>query len=163
MYTTPSSPDAARCWIPCVDSVYAKCAWEFEFIVPSYLEEREELPGLLDDEFDYPDERNRTVVVCSGDLVEQVCVDVMKILNFLSKDRSHTPITPAKPSFCSASSSLHRFNISHSQPVHSMSFPSHPTLPKRFLAHGHHPSCMPFVCQVRRHNSLQLSRSCAVP
>ena len=55
-----------------MDSVYAKCAWEFEFIVPSYLEEREELPSLLDDEFDYADDRNRTVVVCSGDLVEQV-------------------------------------------------------------------------------------------
>jgi len=79
VYTTPSSPDAARCWIPCVDSIYAKCAWEFEFIVPSYLEEREELPGLLDDEFDYPDDRNRTVVVCSGDLVEQVRVVAMQI------------------------------------------------------------------------------------
>lgn len=79
VYTTPSSPDAARCWIPCVDSVYSKCAWEFEFIVPSYLEEREELPGLLEDEFDYPDDRNRTVVVCSGDLVEQVRVVVMRI------------------------------------------------------------------------------------
>ena len=81
MYTTPSSPDAARCWIPCVDSIYAKCAWEFEFIVPSYLEEQE-LPGLLDDEFDYPDDRNRTVVVCSGDLVEQVRGGVMRVSFF---------------------------------------------------------------------------------
>lgn len=163
MYTTPSSPDAARCWIPCVDSVYAKCAWEFEFIVPSYLEERDELPSLLDDEFDYPDDRNRTVVVCSGDLVEQVRVPAIQISFFSSRDRLRTPITPAKPSFCSVSWSPHRFSISHSQPVHSTSCPSHPMLRRRFLAHDHHPSCMLFVCRVRRPSSLQLLRSCAVP
>jgi len=163
VYTTPSSPDAARCWIPCVDSVYAKCAWEFEFIVPSYLEEREELPGLPDDEFDYPDDRNRTVVVCSGDLVEQVRVVTMQISFILSGDRLHTPITPAKPSFCSVSSFLHQLSISHSQRAHSTSSPSHPMLQRRFLVHGHRLSCMPFVCQVRRPNLPQLLRSCAVP
>jgi len=162
VYTTPS-PDAARCWIPCVDSVYAKCAWEFEFIVPSYLEEREELPGLLDDEFDYPDDRNRTVVVCSGDLVEQVRVVAIRITFFSSRDRLRTPTTPAKPSFCSASSFLRRPSTSHSQPVHSTSYHFHPMLLRRFLAHDHHPSCMPFVCQVRKLSSLQLLRSCAVP
>ena len=163
MYTTPSSPDAARCWIPCVDSVYAKCAWEFEFIVPSYLEEREELPGLLDDEFDYPDDRNRTVVVCSGDLVEQVRVVAMQISFVLSGDRLHTPITPAKPSFCSVSSFLHRLSISHSQQAHFTSSPSHPMLRRRFLVHDHRLSCMPFVCQARRPNLPQLLRSCALP
>ena len=163
MYTAPSSPDSARCWIPCVDSVYAKCAWEFEFIVPSYLEEREDVPGLLDDEFDYPDDRNRTVVVCSGDLVEQVCVAAIRMSFFSPRGRLRTQITPAKPSSCSASSSPRLFSTSHSQPVHSTSCPFRPMLQKRYLAHVHLPSCMPFACQVRKPNSLQLLRSCVAP
>jgi hypothetical protein len=162
VYTTTSSADAARCWIPCVDSVYAKCAWEFEFIVPSYLEEREEFPGLLDDEFDYPDDRNRTVVVCSGDLVEQVRAVAIRISSLSSRDRLHTRITPVKPSSCSAFSFLRRLSTSHSPPVHSMSCPYHLTLPRRSLAHDRLPSCMHFVCQVRRPISLQPFRSCAV-
>ncbi|GLB35736.1 putative peptidase family M1 domain [Lyophyllum shimeji] len=66
-YTTPSSPDAARCWVPCVDNMWEKCTWEFEFIVPRYLEERE--VGQDDEE---PTDAIPTLVVCSGDLVEQV-------------------------------------------------------------------------------------------
>lgn len=38
-FTTPSSPDAARCWVPCIDNPWEKCTWEFEFVVPRYLEE----------------------------------------------------------------------------------------------------------------------------
>ncbi|KAF5374962.1 hypothetical protein D9758_000502 [Tetrapyrgos nigripes] len=65
-YTTPSSPDAARCWVPCVDNLWEKCTWEFEFVVPRYLEERQ--PHQEDE----PDDAIPTVVICSGDLVEQV-------------------------------------------------------------------------------------------
>ncbi|KAK7058614.1 hypothetical protein VNI00_002250 [Paramarasmius palmivorus] len=65
-YTTPSCPDAARCWVPCIDNLWEKCTWEFEFVVPRYLEERE--PGEDDDATDL----TPTVVVCSGELVEQV-------------------------------------------------------------------------------------------
>ncbi|KAF7302593.1 Transcription initiation factor TFIID subunit 2 [Mycena chlorophos] len=65
VYTTPSSPDAARCWVPCVDNVKDKCTWEFEFVVPRYLED---VP--LDDSA--PPDANPTLVVCSGELVEQV-------------------------------------------------------------------------------------------
>jgi len=72
VYTTPSSPDAARCWVPCLDSLFEKSTWDFEFVVPSFLEERDEALDLLDDDLDYADDRNRTIVVCSGDLVEQV-------------------------------------------------------------------------------------------
>ncbi|KIY52676.1 hypothetical protein FISHEDRAFT_63651 [Fistulina hepatica ATCC 64428] len=54
IYTTPSSPDAARCWVPCIDSQTSKCTWEFEFVVPSTLE-------------DTP-----VVVVASGEFVEHV-------------------------------------------------------------------------------------------
>ncbi|KAH8094603.1 hypothetical protein BXZ70DRAFT_1009904 [Cristinia sonorae] len=68
VYTTPSSPDAARCWVPCIDNIWEKCTWEFEFVVPRYLEQ---LDAASDDEEtaegEYP-----TVVVCSGDLLEQV-------------------------------------------------------------------------------------------
>ncbi|KAG9313991.1 hypothetical protein JVU11DRAFT_4768 [Chiua virens] len=71
-YTVPSSPDAARCWVPCVDNFWEKCTWEFEFVVPRYLEE----PDLTqrDENGDYVEQQETipTVVVCSGDLVEQV-------------------------------------------------------------------------------------------
>ncbi|KAK0208686.1 hypothetical protein DFS33DRAFT_1413599 [Desarmillaria ectypa] len=65
-YTTPSCPDASRCWVPCADSVNEKCTWEFEFVVPRYLEE----PDHLQDE--EANELLPTLVVCSGELVEQV-------------------------------------------------------------------------------------------
>ncbi|KAJ8084704.1 hypothetical protein PM082_003480 [Marasmius tenuissimus] len=64
-YTTPSCPDAARCWVPCVDNLWEKCTWEFEFVVPRYLEER-------DTDEDDTSELSPTIVVCSGELVEQV-------------------------------------------------------------------------------------------
>lgn len=65
-YTSPTCPDAARCWVPCLDSFFDKCTWEFEFVVPKYLEEHDQDIGE-----DLPD-AIATVVVCSGDLVEQV-------------------------------------------------------------------------------------------
>ncbi|KAJ3487118.1 hypothetical protein NLI96_g3752 [Meripilus lineatus] len=69
VYTSPSSPDAARCWVPCMDNLWEKCTWEFEFVVPRYLEQREATPDEEDEprDGDYP-----TVVVCSGELVEQI-------------------------------------------------------------------------------------------
>lgn len=73
MYTTPSSPDAARCWVPCIDNLWEKCTWEFEFVVPRHLEQTDDDPRLHDEdepqESEYP-----TVVVCSGELVEQACI-----------------------------------------------------------------------------------------
>ncbi|KAF9245714.1 hypothetical protein BU15DRAFT_85416 [Melanogaster broomeanus] len=71
-YTTPSSPDAARCWVPCVDNLWEKCTWEFEFVVPRYLEEPDLTRRDDDGEFGEPQESMPTVVICSGDLVEQV-------------------------------------------------------------------------------------------
>ncbi|KAF8910047.1 TATA-binding protein associated factor Taf2 [Gymnopilus junonius] len=65
-FTTPSSPDSARCWVPCIDNLWEKCTWEFEFVVPRYLEER------VDNDDDEPSDASPTIVVCSGDLVEQV-------------------------------------------------------------------------------------------
>lgn len=71
-YTTPSSPDAARCWVPCVDNLWEKCTWEFEFVVPRYLEERESSAQIGDDDPEDVNDMSPTVVVCSGELVEQV-------------------------------------------------------------------------------------------
>ncbi|KAH7906471.1 hypothetical protein BJ138DRAFT_1094071, partial [Hygrophoropsis aurantiaca] len=71
-YTTPSAPDAARCWVPCVDSLWEKCTWDFEFVVPRYLEEPEPRRRNEDGEFEEAQETSPTVVICSGDLVEQV-------------------------------------------------------------------------------------------
>ncbi|GBE77479.1 Transcription initiation factor TFIID subunit 2 [Sparassis crispa] len=69
VYTTPSSPDAARCWVPCVDNLWEKCTWEFEFVVPRYLEQRDE---VAEDDDELREGDSPTVVVCSGELVEQV-------------------------------------------------------------------------------------------
>ncbi|TFL06150.1 hypothetical protein BDV98DRAFT_558917 [Pterulicium gracile] len=69
-FTTPSSPDSARCWVPCIDNLWEKSTWELQFIVPRYLEERS-----VADEEEEGDENNGalpTLVVCSGELVEQI-------------------------------------------------------------------------------------------
>ncbi|KAG8219438.1 hypothetical protein J3R82DRAFT_365 [Butyriboletus roseoflavus] len=71
-YTIPSSPDAARCWVPCVDNFWEKCTWEFEFVVPRYLEEPDLTQRDEDGEYSERQEAMPTVVVCSGDLVEQI-------------------------------------------------------------------------------------------
>ncbi|PIL31521.1 hypothetical protein GSI_06223 [Ganoderma sinense ZZ0214-1] len=69
VFTTPSSPDAARCWVPCVDNLWEKCTWDFEFVVPRSLEQQD---TLSDDEDEDSDSEYPTVVICSGELVEQV-------------------------------------------------------------------------------------------
>ncbi|EAU92262.2 TATA-binding protein associated factor Taf2 [Coprinopsis cinerea okayama7 len=66
-FTSPSSPDSARCWVPCVDNLWEKCTWEFEFVVPRYLEER-----VDNDDDEEPVDLTPTIVICSGELVEQV-------------------------------------------------------------------------------------------
>nr|XP_019043571.1 transcription initiation factor TFIID subunit 2 [Kwoniella bestiolae CBS 10118]OCF22501.1 transcription initiation factor TFIID subunit 2 [Kwoniella bestiolae CBS 10118] len=63
MFLSPTIYDAARIWTPCVDSLWERCTWELEFIVPRYLEGGE--PGP--DEEAYP-----VMVVSSGELMEQV-------------------------------------------------------------------------------------------
>ncbi|KAF8665397.1 hypothetical protein AX16_000416 [Volvariella volvacea WC 439] len=66
-YTTPSSPDSARCWVPCIDNLWERCTWDFEFVVPRYLEER---APVQDDE--EANDLTPTIVICSGELTEQV-------------------------------------------------------------------------------------------
>jgi transcription initiation factor TFIID subunit 2 len=53
-----------------VDNLFEKCTWEFEFVVPRYLEERHTSRG--DDGSEDMRDASPTVVVCSGDLMEQV-------------------------------------------------------------------------------------------
>ena len=65
IYTSLTCPDAARCWTPCVDSLWERCTWELEFIVPRFLSAIGE--DGIEDEQDEP-----VVVVSSGDLIEQV-------------------------------------------------------------------------------------------
>jgi transcription initiation factor TFIID subunit 2 len=69
VYTTASSDDAARCWIPCVDSLWERCTWELEFAVPRTLAFEEDSAdadiGSRRDEFPVS-------VVASGELLEQV-------------------------------------------------------------------------------------------
>lgn len=110
-YTTPSSPDSARCWVPCVDNLYEKCTWEMEFVVPRYLEERQS--NIMDDgeQEDIPD-ASPTIVVCSGDLLEQVRFKVPRInthtINLITGDapsslkQNHLSFCSNCPYFCTA-------------------------------------------------------------
>lgn len=70
-FTSPSSPDAARCWVPCVDSLWEQCTWEFEIIVPRFLD-RVDDDVEADERNDADADRVPVIVVCSGELVEQV-------------------------------------------------------------------------------------------
>ena len=72
VYTTPSSPDAARCWVPCVDILWETCTWDLEFIVPRSLEQHDALSEEEEEEEEDSMEEYPTVVICSGELVEQV-------------------------------------------------------------------------------------------
>lgn len=64
MFLSPTTFDAARSWVPCIDSLWERCTWELEIIVPRYLEEA---PPP-----DEPEDRSPVMVVASGELVEQV-------------------------------------------------------------------------------------------
>lgn len=61
-----------------MDNLWERCTWEFEFVVPKYLAE----PDTDALESDVEDggaggegSGNPTIVICSGELVEQVNVE----------------------------------------------------------------------------------------
>jgi transcription initiation factor TFIID subunit 2 len=81
-YTTPSSPDSARCWVPCIDNLWEKCTWEFEFVVPRHLEQIDDQSNLDDDEEEVQDGEYPTVVVCSGELMEQASISCRMMLHY---------------------------------------------------------------------------------
>jgi transcription initiation factor TFIID subunit 2 len=66
MYTSPTCSDYARCWVPCVDSLWERNTWEFQYVVPRRLAE-----GPADEDSE-GGESYDCVVISTGDLVEQV-------------------------------------------------------------------------------------------
>lgn len=78
LFTISSSPDAARSWVPCVDSLWERCTWEFELIVPKSLstadddEDASKGPSAAAADAEASDPDSEIVVVCTGDLMEQV-------------------------------------------------------------------------------------------
>ena len=62
MFLSSTAYNAARIWTPCVDSLWERCTWELEFIVPTHLEGGEDIPVM---------------VVSSGELIEQVSTGAM--------------------------------------------------------------------------------------
>lgn len=84
MYTSPSSPDAARCWVPCVDNLWERCTWEFEFVVPRSLDaDGDSLTGP----------NYNVIVVCSGEFQQQIIhpLDPDKVI-FLFEQQALTSV-----------------------------------------------------------------------
>jgi transcription initiation factor TFIID subunit 2 len=84
MYTSPTSPDAARCWVPCIDSLWERCTWEFEFVVPRSLDaDGDSLTGP----------NYNVVVVCSGEFQQQIIhpLDPDKVI-FLFEQQALTSV-----------------------------------------------------------------------
>ena len=143
-YTSPSSPDAARCWVPCVDSIWDKCTWEFEFVVPRYLEERD-MARSEEEEADDAHDAIPTIVVCSGDLVEQVRIELQSgMLADPPFPRLRTHSIRTRPSFCSIKLYSLLCNTLHLQPVPSTFFRYLLTTPWT-IPPGPSRRCMPSV------------------
>lgn len=54
IFSSATGPDATRSWLPCVDSLWERCTWELQFIVPKTLD------------------GETMTVIASGDLIEKV-------------------------------------------------------------------------------------------
>lgn len=143
-YTTPSSPDSARCWVPCIDNLWEKCTWEFEFVVPRYLEER------VDNDDDEPSDASPTIVVCSGELVEQVRTIVfLYLINRLILPRLHIHTTQTKPFSCFHKQCSLLCNISLSPQAPFISSQSLQIILQKNLQGRLSHSCMHSVFQVK--------------
>ncbi|WFC96745.1 hypothetical protein MBRA1_003407 [Malassezia brasiliensis] len=77
LYTRPTGPDSARHWVPCVDTLWDRCTWELEFVVPRRLDTADDVPAPeadADADADAEDADapcgTEVVVVCSGELTE---------------------------------------------------------------------------------------------
>jgi len=84
VYTSPTSPDAARCWVPCVDNLWERCTWEFEFVVPRSLDaDGDSLTGP----------NYNVIVVCSGEFQQQIVhpLDPDKVI-FLFEQQTLTSV-----------------------------------------------------------------------
>ncbi|CAO3616923.1 unnamed protein product [Cunninghamella echinulata] len=60
-------PGATRAWLPCIDRIGERCTWDMEFVVPRRM-------GVnnMEIDTDVTYDEDATVVVCSGEMVEQV-------------------------------------------------------------------------------------------
>ncbi|CEH12526.1 TATA binding protein associated factor [Ceraceosorus bombacis] len=63
LYLAPTCPDFARCWVPCVDSLWERCTWDIVLVVPSTLRHAAAAGQ---------DEDVAIIALASGDLVEEV-------------------------------------------------------------------------------------------
>lgn len=79
--------------MPCLDNLWEKCTWEFEFVVSRYLEER-----TVHGDEDELNDASPTIVVCSGELVEQVRpLPHHRGITVLTLCRLRIHIIPTKP------------------------------------------------------------------
>lgn len=72
MYISPTCSDFSRCWVPCVDSLWERSTWEFEFVVPHHLGST--LDTSVEDDGSAAETREgkeEVTVICTGDLMEQ--------------------------------------------------------------------------------------------
>ncbi|KAI8096760.1 uncharacterized protein BX664DRAFT_65711 [Halteromyces radiatus] len=60
-------PGATRAWLPCIDRIAERCTWDMEFVVPRRMG-----GNIMDMDTDTTYDEDATVVVCSGEVVEQV-------------------------------------------------------------------------------------------
>ncbi|ORX42682.1 hypothetical protein DM01DRAFT_1350220 [Hesseltinella vesiculosa] len=60
-------PGATRAWLPCIDNICERCTWDMEFVVPRRMGQ-----SLLEVDNDTAYDEDATVVVCSGEMIEQV-------------------------------------------------------------------------------------------
>ncbi|KAE8216640.1 hypothetical protein CF327_g222 [Tilletia walkeri] len=76
VYTEATCGDWARCWVPCVDSLWERCTWELSFTVPTYVHSSATGSTGVTDTSQQPlsgpaQGNNAITVVCTGDLVEE--------------------------------------------------------------------------------------------
>ncbi|KAG9096358.1 hypothetical protein FRC06_008750 [Ceratobasidium sp. 370] len=73
VFTSPVSPDAARCWVPCLDNQWERCTWELVLIAPHSLERPADTRPdemALDQPAAEPEPEYPVVAVCSAELVQ---------------------------------------------------------------------------------------------
>lgn len=61
-------PGGTRAWVPCIDRLSDQCTWDMEFVVPQRMGT---VLSRQNDEDPFDDEED-TMVVCSGEIMEQV-------------------------------------------------------------------------------------------
>ncbi|KAL9933347.1 hypothetical protein V8E36_008065 [Tilletia maclaganii] len=78
IYTEATCGDWARCWVPCVDSLWERCTWEIAFTVPTRtqasadaLDNSSSTAANSQSAAAAVADGNPVTVICTGDLVEE--------------------------------------------------------------------------------------------